>query len=291
MTPPVPTARAPLPALEGLRLHLDGAILWVELNRPEVHNAFDLATISSLQAVFADPLGHCGLTPADADALRGLVLCAQGSVFCAGADLQWMRSAAQADFARNESEALALSHMLWLLSQCPWPVVAKVQGDCYGGALGLLACADIVLSADHAQFCFSEVKLGLIPATIAPYAVRAMGERAARRLFLTAERFSAHEARALQLVHETMPLAALSDRLAQVLSQLRRNAPQATRACKQWLHDLSLAPAGTDWRAASAKRIAEVRSGAEARDGLDAFLTRHAPAWLLPDPPTPTESH
>ena len=161
-----------------LDIQHEGHVSHIYLNRPELRNAFDAETIAELTNVFqnvsADP------------AVRAVVLGAHGKAFCAGADLNWMRAMADFSWAENHTDGAKLANMLWTIASCPVPVIAKVQGDCYGGGVGLVACCDVVIASDQAGFCLSEARLGLIPATISPYVIHAIGERAARRYFVTA---------------------------------------------------------------------------------------------------------
>jgi methylglutaconyl-CoA hydratase len=173
----------------------------VWLNRPEVRNAFNDGVITELTEAFRT-LGS------DAD-LRAIVLGGHGKAFCAGADLGWMRAMADYSWQQNHEDAARLAEMLWAIWSCPVPVVGRVHGDCYAGGLGLAAACDVLLASDNVHFCLSEAKLGLLPATIAPYVVRAMGEQAARRYFVTAERFSAAQAQAMGFVHEVVAADAL----------------------------------------------------------------------------------
>lgn len=251
-----------------------GPIATITLARPEMRNAFDADTIAALTEAFT------GL--AQADDVRAVLLRAEGKVFCAGADLNWMRTAAAQNWDDNHQDATRLADMLWALASLPMPVVAQVQGDCYGGGVGLVACCDVVVASQDAGFCLSEAKLGLIPATISPYVIRAMGERAAARYFVTAERFSAQRAQQLGLVHEVVDSDALNATTEQVLASICANGPQATRACKQLVRDIAHLPLSQDLRDLTARRIADVRAGDEAREGLSAFLRKTRPAWQTP---------
>src|SRR5450830_781244 len=181
----------------------------VTLNRPEVRNAFNDATIAELALAF-DELGR------DED-VRAIVLAANGAAFCAGGDLNWMKAMADYTPEQNRADAAQLATMLRTIYQCPKPVIAKVQGDCYAGGLGLVSACDIVVAVDSAQFCLSEVKIGLIPATISPYVIKSIGESAARRYFITAERFSAETAQRLGLVHEVTAAEKLDECVNQLL--------------------------------------------------------------------------
>jgi methylglutaconyl-CoA hydratase len=255
--------------------HLDirheGHVAHIYLNRPAVRNAFDADTIAELTQVFST-------LSLDAS-LRAVVLGAHGQAFSAGADLNWMQRMAHFSWAENHSDAARLAHMLWQIASCPVPVIAKVQGDCFGGGVGLVACCDVVVAAEQAGFCLSEARLGLIPATISPYVIHAIGERAARRYFVTAERFSARRAHMLGLVHEVYAADALHEATQQVVHSIVHNGPQAVRACKQLVKDIGKLPLNSDLRDLTARRIADVRASDEGREGVRAFLSRTPPAW------------
>jgi methylglutaconyl-CoA hydratase len=244
----------------------------VWLNRPEVRNAFNDGVIAELTAAFrtlgADP------------ALRAIVLGGRGKSFCAGADLGWMRAMADYTWDQNRADAQALADMLWTVYSCPVPVVGRVQGDCYAGGVGLAAVCDVLIAADSVQFCLSEARLGLLPATIGPYVVRAMGEQMARRLFVTAERFSAAQAQAMGFVHEAVAPDALDARVAEVVAALIANGPAAVKACKQLVKDVAGRLIDDALRADTARRIADIRASDEGREGVQSFLGKRAPAWL-----------
>jgi methylglutaconyl-CoA hydratase len=258
-----------MPMIEVAR---DGAVAGVFLNRPEVRNAFNDAVITELTQTFAQ-LG------ADPD-LRVIVLGGHGKAFCAGADLSWMRDMAGYTWEQNRADAQRLADMLWTLYSCPVPVVGRIHGDCYAGGLGLAAVCDVVVAAEEAHFCLSEAKLGLLPATIGPYVIRALGEQAARRYFITAERFSAAEARRLGLVHEVATASELDARVSAIVGAIITNGPAATQACKALVRDLAGAPLTPELRAETARRIADIRASDEGREGVQAFLNKRAAAWL-----------
>lgn len=243
----------------------------VYLNRPEVRNAFNDAVVAELGAVFTG-------FAADAE-LRVVVLGGHGKAFCAGADLAWMRAMADFDWARNHADAQALAEMLWSVHNCPVPVVGRVHGDCYAGGVGLAAVCDVLVAAEGVQFCLSEARLGLLPATIGPYVIRALGERAARRWFTTAERFDAATAHALGFVHEVAPADQLDARVGQIVAAIVGNGPAAVRACKRLVLDLAGRELGAELRAETARRIADMRASAEGREGVQAFLHKREPSW------------
>ena len=206
-------------SFQNLEVEIQGPVATVWLNRPTVRNALDEVLLSEItQAV---------KRLEQDDAVRVLVLGGRGKVFCAGADLNWMKKMAGYTHAENQADALQLAQMLRTIYLCPKPVVAKIQGDCYAGGMGLVAACDIILVAEDVHFCLSEVRLGLIPATISPYVIKAMGENAARRYFLTAERFSAQEALRIGFAHEVVEASALDAKTAEVLKALTGNSPHA----------------------------------------------------------------
>ncbi len=243
----------------------------VFLNRPEVRNAFNSSVIAELTAAFRT-LG------ADKD-LRAIVLGGHGKAFCAGADLSWMRSMADYTWEENHADAAALAEMLWTLWTCPVPIVGRVQGDCYAGGVGLAAVCDVLVAAEGVGFCLSEAKLGLLPATIGPYVVRAMGEQASRRYFVTAERFSAQRAHALGFVHEVVPAEQLDAKVAELVTALVANGPAATQACKQLVKDVAGRTVDAALRDDTARRIANIRVSPEGREGVQSFLNKREPNW------------
>jgi len=191
-----------------------------------------------------------------------------------------MKAMAGYSWDENHADAAKLAEMLWTIYSCPVPVIARVQGDVYAGGVGLVAVCDIVVASDPAGFCLSEAKLGLLPATISPYVVRAMGEQAARRYFVTAERFSAAEAHRLGLVHELAAPEALDEKVDALLAALVANSPAAVRACKRLVQDVAHAPITADLRDDTARRIADIRASSEGREGVQSFLNKSKPNWL-----------
>ncbi len=257
---------------EFLRITVDGAVARVTLNRPEVRNAFNEDLIAALTTAFTD----LGQRPD----LRAIVLAAEGKAFCAGADLHWMRAMAGYSWDENHADATRLADMLWAIYSCPVPVIARVHGDVYAGGVGLVACADIVVATDAAGFCLSEAKLGLLPATIGPYVVKALGEQASRRYFVTAERFPADEAKRLGLVHEVVTADALDAKVDTLLAAITANGPAAVRACKRLVKDVAGRPVTPELRDDTARRIADIRASAEGREGVQSFLNKAQPSWL-----------
>jgi len=255
-----------------LTLTRHGAVARVTLNRPDVRNAFNETLIAELATTFTELGQDAGL--------RAIVLAAEGKAFCAGADLNWMKAMAGYSWDENHADATKLADMLWAMYSCPVPVVARVQGDVYAGGVGLVACADIVVAVDTAGFCLSEAKLGLMPATIAPYVVKALGEQASRRYFITAERFAADEARRLGLVHEVVAADALDTKVDELVAATTANGPAAVRACKQLVKDVASREITPALRDDTARRIADIRASAEGREGVQSFLGKRKPCWL-----------
>jgi methylglutaconyl-CoA hydratase len=249
-----------------------GAVATVTLSRPEVRNAFNDEVITSLTAAFSE-LGQ-------REEVRCIVLAASGPAFCAGADLNWMKRMAGYTREQNLADAAALAEMLRVIYRCPKPTIARIQGDVYAGGTGLVAACDIAVSVDTAQYCLSEVKLGLIPATISPYVIRAMGARAAHRYFLTAERFSAAEALRIGFVHEVVPAKQLDAKVAEIAETLVNAGPAAVKACKQLVQDVADQQITPELIGATVKSIADVRVSNEGREGIQAFLGKRKPAWL-----------
>jgi methylglutaconyl-CoA hydratase len=246
-------------AVGALRIERDGDVLRVTLARPETRNAFDADLIGELSEAFVD-----------VGTSRAVVLAGDGPSFCAGADVEWMRASVDLDVEANVADANALRRMLEAIDGCPAPVVAVVHGHALGGGIGLVACSDIGLADSLTVFAFSEVKLGIVPAVISPFALRKIGESAARRYFLTGERFDAETALRIGLVHQVTD--DLDAALQGVLGELRTAGPRAARHAKRLVLDR---PDGPE----AARRIAERRASEEGQEGLRAFLERRAPSW------------
>jgi methylglutaconyl-CoA hydratase len=258
--------------METLDITIDGYVATVTLNRPDVRNAFNELTIAELTQAFRD-LG-------DNEAIRAIVLAARGPAFCAGADLHWMKKMADYTHDENRADAAQLAAMLQTIYICPKPVVAKVQGDCYAGGMGLVAACDMAVTVEDAHFCLSEVKLGLIPATISPYVIKAMGENAARRYFLTAERFSAQEALRIGFVQTVVVAAALEATVAEMVKALVSASPNAVRQAKRLVQEVAGAPLTAELIAQTVERIAMIRASEEGREGVRSFLEKRKPTWL-----------
>jgi methylglutaconyl-CoA hydratase len=246
--------------VSALRLERDGPLLRVTMARPERRNAFDAALIAELTHAFAD-VGDA----------RAVILTGEGGSFSAGADVEWMRSSVDLSHDENVSDALRLRALLEALDDCPAPVVARVQGHALGGGCGLVACCDIVVAEPSAQFGFSEVKLGIVPAVISPFALAKIGPGAARRWFVTGERFTADVALRIGLIHEVA--ADLDDAVGRIGAELLSAGPQAARAAKALARRAHSA-------AETAELIATHRTSAEGQDGLRAFLEKRPPDWL-----------
>ena len=259
--------------MEHVNISTQGHRATVTLNRPEVRNAFNDTVIAELTQA-------CAALGADTG-VRAIVLAAEGVAFCAGADLNWMRRMATYSHGDNLADAHALATMLHTVYTCPKPTIARVQGDVYAGGMGLVAACDMAVGVEAAGFCLSEVKLGLVPATISPYVVRAMGARAAHRYFLTAERFGAAEAHRVGLLHEVVApdrLDAVVDAWVQALCAA---GPRAETACKDLLHRVAGAPLDRALIDRTVADIAEIRASDEGREGVQSFLQKRKPHWLV----------
>jgi methylglutaconyl-CoA hydratase len=257
--------------VSGLALERDGGVARVWLDRPERRNAFDAGLIEAVHEAFAS-------FAAD-EALRAVVLAGRGASFCAGADLDWMRASGELTHERNVADAERAAAMFSSVDSCPVPVIARVHGAALGGGTGLACCCDIVLAREDARFGFTEVRLGLIPATIGPFAVARIGRSQARALFLTGELFDAHHAREIGIVHDVLADdKALDAAVERTLAAVLSGGPRAVRAAKALIAGLRDGdPASQSARAAAA--LAELRSSPEAREGIAAFLDRREPDW------------
>lgn len=256
-----------------LTLDCEDTLATVTLNRPQVRNAFNETMIAELTSVFG-MLGQRG-------EIRAIVLAANGVAFCAGADLNWMRKMAGYSDDENRADACMLARMLATIYRCPKPVVARVNGDVYAGGMGLISASDIVVAQENARFCLSEARLGLIPATIAPYVISVMGERAARRYFTTAEPFDGTTALRLGLVSELVPQVALDETVRRLADALVANGPAAVAESKRLVQDIAGRPLTDEWMDETAERIARVRASAEGREGVASFLEKRAPRWRM----------
>jgi methylglutaconyl-CoA hydratase len=255
-----------------LTVEAAGPVATITLTQPDVRNAFSDEVIADITRAF---------TWVGAQAqVRAVVLAAEGPAFCAGANLNWMR--AMADYTREENlvDAGKLAEMLHVIYTCPKPTIARVQGDVYAGGMGLVACCDMAVAASHAGFCLSEVKIGLIPATISPYVIRAMGPRAAHRYFLTGERFDAAEALRTGFVHQVVEAEALDSAVDGLLKHLLSASPAAVQACKKLVLDVAGREVDEALIAETVAGIADIRASAEGKEGVQAFLNKRKPSWL-----------
>ena len=255
-----------------LTVEATGPVATITLTQPEVRNAFSDEVIAEIPAAFTE----VGARPD----VRVVVLAAEGPAFCAGANLNWMRR--MADYTREENliDAGKLAQMLRVIYECPKPTIARVQGDVYAGGMGLVAACDMAVSVDTAGYCLSEVKLGLIPATISPYVIRAMGARAAHRYFLTAERFDAAEALRTGFVHAVVAPDQLDAKVDELARAITAASPDAVRACKKLVQDVAERDINAQLIAATVEGIADIRASEQGREGVQSFLQKRKPGWL-----------
>ncbi len=253
--------------MSALEIGRDGAVATVTLSRAERRNALDPALLEELTQAFGDLAGE--------DHVRVIVLRGAGPAFCAGADLDWMAASRDLSWEENVADAQRMAAAFEAVDACPKAVVARVHGAAFGGGAGLVACADVAIAAEGTTFAFSEVRLGLIPATISPYVLRAIGPGATRALFTTGRRFDADEARRLGLVHEVASEDVLDARVGEAVDGLLQAGPEAVLACKQLVRAATSALTLDDLP----ERIARARTGAEGREGVAAFLERRSPSW------------
>ncbi len=253
----------------------DDGITTVSLNRPTVRNAFDAALVAELSSVFqtigADP------------SVRGVVLAGAGPIFCAGVDLGWMARSEPTSETQRLQDADQLQRMLRAIDECPLPVIGRVQGAAYGGGVGLVVACDIVVAAEDAQFALREVRVGLVPAVIAPFLLRKVGRSHVRRFSLTGEAFSAQVAKSIGLVHEVVHPDKLDAAVQELADHLRQCGPQAVRETKSMLRQLRSFPDNDRWRVTTHTN-ARIRGTEEAREGMRAFLEKRPPVWAKPSP-------
>lgn len=259
--------------MSGLRVTRDGPFARVTLNRPGVRNAFNAELIGALRTTFE------GFVSGPPNALRGVVLAGEGSVFCAGADVEWMRSSAGLSVDDNERDAAAMQAMFSAIDACPVPVIARVTGAALGGGMGLCAVADIVLASAGTTFGFTEAKLGIIPAVISTFVLPKIGESHARALFSSGQRFDAERAVQIGLVHEVLrDIDALDARIDELLGELRSAGPTAARAAKALVRELrTLGP--DEAKRHTVRHIAQQRTSVDGQEGLTAFLEKRRPGW------------
>ena len=254
-----------------LKVEASGGVARVTLDRPEIRNAFDDALISALTTA---------LRELDADqGVRAVVLAGNGPAFCAGADLNWMKRMAEYGYEQNLADAQALAAMLKTLDRMRKPTIARVHGVAFAGGVGIVAACDIAIGVPEAKFCLSEAKLGLSPATISPYVVRAMGARMARRYLLTAEVFDATEAQRIGLLTAVSPSEKLDGEIEEILKHLAQGGPQALAKIKDLIQAVARGPVEDGMIADTAQRIAEIRVSPEGREGIASFLEKRKPSW------------
>lgn len=249
-------------------------IATLTLNRPEIHNAFDNQLIqqltTELENIDKDPN------------IRVLILAANGKSFCAGADLNWMQKIANYSREENLKDSLALAHLMQTLNNLSKPTIALIQGAAFGGGVGLIACCDIAVASPEANFCLSEVKIGLIPAVISPYVITAIGERAARRYFLTAEKFDIEEAICLGLIHKVASANQLQKTGEEIAQLILNNSPHAVTMTKKLIADVTKKPIDANLIKLTAEYIADIRVSTEGQEGLKAYLEKRKPSWTKP---------
>ena len=269
---------------ESLAIERQGPLGLITMNRPDRHNAFDDVLIAELTEALRSMEAE--------DGIRVIVLSGAGKSFSAGADLNWMKRMAGFSMDENRRDAMGLATLMRTLAHLRKPTLARVHGAAYGGGVGLVACCDIAVAAQSASFSLSEAKLGLIPAVISPYVVAAIGERAARRYFLTAERFEAAEAWRLGLVHELIGAhESLDDRIGEIVDAMLACSPSAQREAKELIRAVASCPVTSELIQDTAERIAKIRSSPEGREGVAAFLEKRRASWVpvAPEPEVPPD--
>jgi methylglutaconyl-CoA hydratase len=255
-----------------LKINISHRVAIVWMTRAEVRNAFNETTIAELTETFRT----LGANPE----VRAIVLAAEGPAFCAGADLDWMRRMAQYSHDENRADAMKLATMLRTIHECPKPVIARIHGPAFAGGVGLVAACDIAVASLNAEFSLTETKLGLIPATIAPYVIRAMGASQARRYFLTAEKFDAAEAFRIGLVHDIVALEELDTTINELLGTLMLTSAEAVTEAKRLVRDVAFRPIDDELMADTAERIAMIRQSVDGREGIASFLEKRKPRWV-----------
>ncbi len=260
---------------EALQAHLDSrGVFTITMNRPKVHNAFDEQQIALLTQTLNDV--------SDDREVRLIVLGSTGKHFCAGADINYMQRMSRNNMDENIADAAALARLMKTLNDIPKPTVARVQGAAYGGAVGLVCCCDIAIGTTSTVLSLSEVKIGLVPATIGPYVIKAIGQRIARRLFITGERITANYAKNIGILHSVVEEELLDDTVDSVVEQLLQNSPNAMMIAKEMVFSLSSDSISNDMIDLSINTIANIRETDEAKEGLAAFLEKRNPAWQKP---------
>jgi len=258
---------------KSLLVDVEQHVATVTLNRPEIRNAFNDEMIAELT--------HAFKTLGNDEQVRVIALAAAGKAFGAGAELNWMRAMADYSYEENLADADKLAQMLKTIYECPKPTIAAVQGDVYAGGMGLVAVCDVAIAVRIANFCLSEVRLGLAPATISPYVIRALGARASQRYFLSAEVFDSKKARQLGFIHERVSEESLDDAVAEFCTKVVKNSPEAVKTCKRLLHEVAGAPITDELIADTVKGIADIRSSEQGKEGVQAFLQKRQPDWLV----------
>lgn len=256
---------------EVVRMSVAGGVGRVTLNRPERHNALDEQLIHDVHRAFDLLAGD--------PAVRVIVLASEGTSFCAGADLEWMKRASHLDGQANFQDARQLAALLFAIATCAKPVVARVQGSAYGGGVGMISVCDVAVGVAGAQFALTEVRLGLAAATISPYVLAAMGARQTRRLVLTGERFSAHHAKAYGLLHEVVAAEQLDAEVDRIVALLLLGGPHAQATVKDLIREVDGEPFSRELTDDTARRLAEIRASHEGREGITAFLEKRKPDW------------
>ena len=265
---------------QSLLVEREGPLGLVTLNRPERHNAFDDALIAEMTEALRSMEAE--------DAVRVVVISGAGPSFSAGADLNWMKRLSGFSKEENVRDAMGLAALMRTLAHLRKPTIARVHGPAYGGGVGLVACCDIAIGTHRASFALSEGKLGLTPSVISPYVVAAIGQRAARRFFLTAEKFEAAEAWRLGLLHDLAPSEAqMDEKIGEVVEALLACGPVAQREAKELIRAVALKPVTSELIQDTAERIARLRSSPEGREGISAFLEKRRASWVPPPPPEP----
>jgi methylglutaconyl-CoA hydratase len=257
--------------MDVLQIERRGPAAWLWLNRPELRNALNDPVLNSISD---------SLSELEKDhSVRVIVLAGRGQAFCAGGDLSRMEQASKATRAKSKLEAGRFAKLLYRMHTYPKPLIARVHGAAFAGGMGLVAACDLVVAAEEAEFCLPEVRIGLVPAMISPYIVRAIGEQQARRYVLTGERLAAREAQRLGFVHECVAAAELDARVEKFAAQLAQAGPQALARSKKLLAKVARAPISPKLAAHTAGVLADVRAGAEAREGVRSFLEKRKPNW------------
>lgn len=259
--------------METVKSNIDSrGVARVTINNPDKHNAFDDQIIAQLTRAFKAIANNTDV--------RLMILDSVGKSFSAGADLGWMQRMADYSYAENLSDSRALAEMLKTLNSLPQPTIARIQGATFGGAVGLVSCCDMAIATERASFCLSEVKIGLVPATISPYVIAAIGQRASRRYFTTAERFDAQTARQLGLVSEVIDADKLDSAIEDIVTALLANGPIAIKHAKQLIFNISGKPIDTALIEQTCEVIAATRVSDEGQEGLNAFLEKRSPKWI-----------